>query len=202
MRNLVLATGLTLALAGPALAQSPAPDSTPSGSNPAAIQQQVKQNLAAAGFSDIKVMPESFLVRAKDKTGNPVMMIINPDSITAVTAMNGSTLNGSTMGGSTTGGSARGGSTTQAAELSQQQKQEVAQIVGSQPSEPTPPNFQPSIGQTVPPSVTLKPLPTTATNQLPPSLQGAQFAKLDSGIMIVDPSTRKVVALINPNGSK
>ncbi len=30
-------------------------------------------------------MPESFLVRAKDKDGNPVMMVIKPDSFTAVT---------------------------------------------------------------------------------------------------------------------
>ncbi len=30
-------------------------------------------------------MPSSFLVRAKDKSGNPVMMVINPDSVTAVT---------------------------------------------------------------------------------------------------------------------
>jgi hypothetical protein len=30
-------------------------------------------------------MPESFLVRAKDPSGNPIMMVINPDSVTAVT---------------------------------------------------------------------------------------------------------------------
>jgi hypothetical protein len=29
-------------------------------------------------------MPESFLVRAKDKSGNPVMMVVNPDSVTAI----------------------------------------------------------------------------------------------------------------------
>ncbi len=30
-------------------------------------------------------MPSSFLVRAKDSEGNPVMMVINPDSLTEVT---------------------------------------------------------------------------------------------------------------------
>jgi hypothetical protein len=55
--------------------------------NPQAVQQQVRKNLEQAGFTDIRMMPSSFLVRAKDKDGNPVMMVINPDSITAVTAV-------------------------------------------------------------------------------------------------------------------
>jgi hypothetical protein len=60
------------------------------------IRQQVKNNLEQAGFSDIKIMPQSFLVRAKDKSGNPVMMVINPDSVLAVTEHKGQTNN--TMG--------------------------------------------------------------------------------------------------------
>ncbi len=49
------------------------------------VQQKVRQNLEQAGFTDIQLMPSSFLVRAKDRDGNPVMMVINPDSIAAVT---------------------------------------------------------------------------------------------------------------------
>ena len=49
------------------------------------IQQKVRQNLQQAGFTDIQVMPSSFLVRAKDRDGNPVMMVINPDSVTTMT---------------------------------------------------------------------------------------------------------------------
>jgi hypothetical protein len=30
-------------------------------------------------------MPSSFLVRAKDRAGNPVIMVINPDSVTSLT---------------------------------------------------------------------------------------------------------------------
>ena len=51
------------------------------------LRQQVRDNLAKAGFSDIHIMPTSFMVRAKDQSGNPVMMVINPDSFTEVTAM-------------------------------------------------------------------------------------------------------------------
>jgi hypothetical protein len=50
-----------------------------------------------AGFADIRIMPESFLVRAKDRDGNPVMMVINPDSITAIERQPG----GSTTGAGT-----------------------------------------------------------------------------------------------------
>lgn len=55
------------------------------GSGLQSIQQQLRQNLQRAGFTDVQVMPSSFLVRAKDPGGNPVMMVINPDSVTAVT---------------------------------------------------------------------------------------------------------------------
>jgi hypothetical protein len=61
-----------------------APDSSASNEP---LRQQVQDNLKKAGFTDIKVMPTSFLVRAKDQSGNPVMMVINPDSFTEVTAL-------------------------------------------------------------------------------------------------------------------
>lgn len=91
-----------LLLAGPALAQKPAPGATtPSNQSqanktsqanqksPQMVRQQVQKNLQQAGFTDIQIMPSSFLVRAKDKDGNPVMMVINPDSVTAVTEIPG-----------------------------------------------------------------------------------------------------------------
>jgi outer membrane receptor protein involved in Fe transport len=69
--------------------QTPAQTTQQSQQNPAQnaqqIQAKVRQNLEQAGFTDIHMMPSSFLVRAKDKDGNPVMMVINPDSIEAVT---------------------------------------------------------------------------------------------------------------------
>jgi hypothetical protein len=81
--------------AGPALAATttnavPPPTSSstkmdsPEATN---MRQQIQNDLAKAGFSDIRIMPESFMVRAKDSHGNPVMMIINPDSLTEVTTM-------------------------------------------------------------------------------------------------------------------
>ncbi len=57
------------------------------------LRQQVRDNLTKAGFTDIRIMPTSFLIHAKDQSGNPVMMIINPDSFTEVTAVSGNTHN-------------------------------------------------------------------------------------------------------------
>jgi len=98
MRNLpAAAIGLAVLLAGPTLAQAANESGKMTGQqqsqqqsqNNASIRQQVKNNLQQAGFSDIKIMPQSFLVRAKDKSGDPVMMVINPDSVTAVTEYQG-----------------------------------------------------------------------------------------------------------------
>src|ERR1700684_263587 len=52
-----------------------------SGSN---LRQQVTSSLQRSGFTNIKVVPDSFLVQAKDKSGNPVTMFIGPNSETEV----------------------------------------------------------------------------------------------------------------------
>jgi hypothetical protein len=49
------------------------------------LRQELRDNLAKSGFTSIKIMPSSFYVQAKDKNGNPVAMVIGPDSFTEVT---------------------------------------------------------------------------------------------------------------------
>jgi hypothetical protein len=44
----------------------------------------VLDNLQQAGFTDVKVMPESFLIEAKDRSGNTVTMFIGPHSFAEV----------------------------------------------------------------------------------------------------------------------
>jgi len=89
-------------LASAAWAQSPS-TSTPSGQSATSeqgqadqqqqmhAQQQVQKNLEQAGFTDITIVPRSFLVRAKDKEGNQTMMFITPSSVTAIRKIPGST---------------------------------------------------------------------------------------------------------------
>jgi hypothetical protein len=80
---LVLGCGL----AGSALAAMDSNDqnAAPNTQTPAHLSQKLRDDLTKAGFTDITIMPSSFLVRAKDSQGNPVMMVINPDSLTEVT---------------------------------------------------------------------------------------------------------------------
>ena len=54
---------------------------------PMNIRQQIQSQLTKAGYTDVTIMPSSFYVRAKDKKGNPMEMVIGPDSFTEVTEM-------------------------------------------------------------------------------------------------------------------
>jgi hypothetical protein len=88
---LIAATGLLLAPA--AMAENTANTTTPPHAMSDSAQgthqnmrQDLQNDLQKAGFTDIRVMPDSYLVRAKDKSGHPVMMMINPDSVTEVMA--------------------------------------------------------------------------------------------------------------------
>lgn len=82
-------------IALPALAQTTAQingatrqnhgDATEAGTNP---RQQLMQDLKKAGFTNIRIMPEAFIVHATNSQGEPVLMRIGPDSMEAVTTMN------------------------------------------------------------------------------------------------------------------
>ena len=105
MRLSVLAAGAALLLVpAAAMAQS----TTPSATAPPAAQTDANQNaptavtlrahvrnmLQSSGFSDIRMMPSSFMIRAKDQDGNPVMSV-SPDSVTEVAELGTSGANGS-----------------------------------------------------------------------------------------------------------
>jgi sporulation protein YlmC with PRC-barrel domain len=79
----LLATGSTIALAQAA--------STNGSTSAPALQQQMTNNLQQSGFTNVKVMPDSFLVQANDKSGNPVTMFITPNSMTEVAEIGSTT---------------------------------------------------------------------------------------------------------------
>ena len=107
MRLPLLATGTALLLCTTAaMAQNNAPNqpaaspsansantSTPS-TTP--LRDNIRGMLQRSGFSDIRVMPSSFMIRAKDQQGNPVMMSVSPDSITEISELGTSGRNGPT----------------------------------------------------------------------------------------------------------
>ena len=74
------------------------PERRANAQSPAHISQRLRNDLSKAGFTDIKIMPSSFLVRAKDSEGNPVMMVINPDSVAEVTEQTAPAVSGAIKG--------------------------------------------------------------------------------------------------------
>jgi len=107
MKSLLTAAALLALLASSAFAQisgpqtsSSAPATTGSTQNLAAAQK-ISQDLKDAGFTDIKVVAESFVVQAKSKDGDPVLMTIGPHGMSVFEAMN--TGDSGSASGSTTG---------------------------------------------------------------------------------------------------
>lgn len=221
--GIVAIAAMTAALPQLALAQS-----SSQGQSSASTQARVKSNLEQAGFTNIRIMPDSFLVRATDKDGNPVMMVINPDSITAITAVSGAQGNSASQGQqgqTTTSRSAKmtdnqrnSGSQQQAEQaatpsqsakmngtvtetdeqsplkLTVAQRAEIWRHLGNQATENAP-GFEPKIGEPVPTRLHLKSLPRNVSSQVP-AVQPYEYAMLHSQLLIVDPSTKKIVAII------
>jgi hypothetical protein len=70
------------------------------------VRQTLQKHLQDAGFSDIQMVPTSFMIRAKDSQGRPVSMIVTPDSVLAVTEITDDQTNAQNPGATT--GSASG----------------------------------------------------------------------------------------------
>jgi hypothetical protein len=95
MNKTLFVSALTLALAvsGTAFAQSTTGAANPS--PPVAAKSQkadrsaltidkLTQDLQKAGFSDVKVLEDAFLVQAKTKDGNPILMTFGPNGMSAL----------------------------------------------------------------------------------------------------------------------
>ncbi len=50
---------------------------------------KLKQDLQKAGFSDVRILADSFVVQAKDKDGNPTVMSLSPSGVFAISALSG-----------------------------------------------------------------------------------------------------------------
>jgi hypothetical protein len=102
MHKTVFVSALTLALAisGTAFAQSAAGVSSPPSTEAATPQkaskqsamtvEKVTQDLKKVGFSDVKVLEDSFLIQAKTRDGNPVLMTLGPNGMSALEVSNAS----------------------------------------------------------------------------------------------------------------
>ena len=180
------------------------------------VRAQVKQTLESAGFTEVEVMPDSFLVRAKDSAGSPVMMVINPDFFTAFTELENQKRNDSNSRNTTTSQGQQpdqtvdnqkipdraNGSLAETKEdykpsLTTAQKQEIWQTLSSVTAAKAnePKDFSPQVGATIPSGVPVQPLPGEITNNAP-SLKGYEYTMLQSEIVIVHPTSKKIVVHI------
>lgn len=131
MRLSLLATGAALLLCSTAaIAQTSAPNTSTaapaanSASNSADTATPLRDNirgmLQKSGFTNISMLPSSFMIRAKDQQGNPVVMSVSPDSITEISELGTSGANGQDDSGAK--GSANSASGSQFVSVGQDEK--------------------------------------------------------------------------------
>ena len=111
MRSFLLTGAALLVLSQAAMAQSPNAATQPNATQnqtsssataqPQHLRSNLRNALEKAGYKDIRVAPTSFMVRARDTDGNPVVMAISPDTFTEVADVGNGSNNGSAP--STTG---------------------------------------------------------------------------------------------------
>jgi Protein of unknown function (DUF1236) len=171
------------------------------------VQAEVMKALEAAGFKDVKIEPGTFAVHAKDPSGSPVMMVINPDTFGSDTEHEGQR--------PTELPDAKPGETHSSVDdeqatgalpnmngdfkpsLTPAQKQVVWQNLSSVKTMHAnrAKGFAPKIGATVPYGVSVQPLPGDIADTAP-SLAGYHYVMMQKEIVIVHPKSKKVVEVI------
>ena len=68
--------------------QSPVGQSGPGAGLSSDTQQKIRQALEQSGFKDVRVLPQSFLIRAQAPDGSRVVMLMSPDMVSGVVAEN------------------------------------------------------------------------------------------------------------------
>jgi hypothetical protein len=90
-KTLAILSALTAFAAAPAFAAETSNSTTSSNTTAPApadsghIGQNLRQDLTKAGFTDIHIAPEAYIVHAKNSSGDPVLMRIGPDAVTELT---------------------------------------------------------------------------------------------------------------------
>jgi hypothetical protein len=98
----------------------------------------------------------------------------------------------------TVGAAAAAGATseTHALKLTTTQRHEIYRAVSKQKmSQPIPAKFAAMVGETVPSSVKLNPLPASAVKQVP-AAKSYNYARLGDDVILVNPSSKKVADII------
>jgi hypothetical protein len=206
MNRILFASALTLALAasGTASAQSttgaanPAPPVAANPAPPVAAKSQkadrsaltidkLTQDLQKAGFSEVKVLEDAFLVQAKTKDGNPILMSIGPNGMSALEVST-----------SKTQALAKGPNANLTFDTSPKDHARIREIFSKVPTEAKVDHVAFSLlpGTVVPNSVHLAALPQTIVD-IEPTWRGNEYFEVGDRIVIVDPQTMKILGVLD-----
>lgn len=111
----IMLTPAAFAQSSPSNSQSTNSQSSPQSANSnqnLTAARQIQQDLTKAGFTDVKVVAESFVVQAKSKDGDPVVMTIGPHGMSVFEAMNRSSGSDTSSQSKTTGSAPSSGSSS------------------------------------------------------------------------------------------
>ncbi len=84
---------------------------------------------------------------------------------------------------------------TQPLTLTNSQRVAIWQMLGNQATQTSSTRSKPYVGQIVPNRLGLQPLPNSVSNQVP-AVKSYDYAMLNNELLIVDPSTKEIVAII------
>jgi hypothetical protein len=199
MQKIMVMSVLTLALAasGSAVAQSPtgATDpAAPAAAKPQKAEQQspptiekITQDLQKAGFTEVKVLRDAFLVQAKTKDGNPILMNIGANGISALEVSMPKTQ-----------ALAKGPDASLTFDTSPKDRTRIREIFGNVPADVKVDHvdFSLSPGTVVPHSVHLAALPQTMVD-IEPTWRGNEYFKVGDRIVIVDTQSMKILGVLD-----
>jgi glucose/arabinose dehydrogenase len=205
MHKTLFVSALTLALAGSgsAFAQStpgaanPSPPVAANPAPPVAAKSQkadrsaltidkLTQDLQKAGFS-VKVLEDAFLVQAKTKDGNPILMTFGPNGMSALEVSTPKTQ-----------ALAKGSNGNLTFDTSPKDHNRIREIFSKAPAESKVDHVDFSLtpGTVVPKSVHLAALPQTMVD-IEPTWRGNEYFQVGEQIVIVDPQTMKILGVLN-----
>jgi hypothetical protein len=179
------------------------------------VPDQIRSGLEQSGFTNIQGVPDAILVRAIDPDGNPVTMVVDTDTFKDISTGDGRS-NGQTTGRSAkmtddsenaTSPSESNQSISQSEKitsgprkaepltLTNTQRQAIWQQLGSQSPQTDVASQNLNIGQAVPNGLSLRALPDDVSDRVP-MVKAYDYAMFNNQLLIVDPSTKKIVAIV------
>jgi hypothetical protein len=185
------ALALTMAASGATFAQ-PAPGAPPVATKPQKAEksaltiEKLTRDLQKAGFSDVRVLEDAFLVQAKTKDGNPILMTFGPNGMSALE-----------VSAANTHAPAKEDNGNLTFDTAPTDHNRIREIFAKEPAgvKVDHVDFSLSPGTVVPNSVHLAPLPQKMVD-IQPTWRGDKYFEVGDQVVIVDTETMKILGVL------